>query len=95
MTTLFGGIEAGGTKFVCAVGTGPDDIRNEVRFPTTTPAETLGKAIAYFQEQQAIFGPLAAIGLAAFGPLDPNPQSPTFGYITTTRTRIRGNNGDT
>lgn len=81
---LFGGIEAGGTKFVCAVGTGPDDIRNEIRFPTTTPAETLGKAIAYFQEQQAIYEPLAAIGFGAFGPLDPNPQSPTFGYITTT-----------
>jgi len=84
MTALFGGIEAGGTKFVCAVGTGPDDIRNEVRFPTTTPAETLGRAIAYFKEQQAIFGPLAAIGLGAFGPLDPNPQSPTFGYVTAT-----------
>ena len=41
MTQLFGGVEAGGTKFVCAVGTGPDDIRAEARFPTTTPAETL------------------------------------------------------
>ncbi|MFO7682150.1 MAG: ROK family protein [Chloroflexota bacterium] len=84
MTTLIGGIEAGGTKFVCAVGTGPDDLRDEVRFPTTTPEETLGKAIAYFQEQEAKHGPLAAIGIAAFGPLDPNPQSPTFGLITTT-----------
>ena len=37
---LYGGIEAGGTKFVCAVGSGPDDIRAETRFPTTTPAET-------------------------------------------------------
>jgi fructokinase len=84
MTTLIGGIEAGGTKFVCAVGTGPNDLRDEVRFPTTTPEETLGKAIAYFQEQEAKHGPLAAIGIAAFGPLDPNPQSPTFGLITTT-----------
>ena len=84
MQKLIGGIEAGGTKFVCAVGTGPDDLRDEIRFPTTTPAETLGKAIAYFQERQAKHGSLEAIGIAAFGPLDPNPRSPTFGQITTT-----------
>ncbi len=42
---LYGGIEAGGTKFVCAVGTGPDDIRDEIRFPTTAPDETLALAI--------------------------------------------------
>jgi fructokinase len=80
---LFGGVEAGGTKFVCAVGTGPDDLRAETRFPTTTPDETIGRAIAYFEEQ-AREEPLAAIGIASFGPVDPNPTSPTFGYITTT-----------
>lgn len=83
MTPLYGGIEAGGTKFVCAVASGPGDVRAEVRFPTTTPAETLGRAIAFFQEQAAS-APLAAIGIAAFGPVDPNPASPTFGFITTT-----------
>ncbi len=45
-----GGIEAGGTKFVCAVGTGPDDVRAEARFPTTTPDETIGRALAFFRE---------------------------------------------
>jgi fructokinase len=80
---LFGGIEAGGTKFVCAVGTGPDDVRAETRFPTTTPQETIGQAIAFFAEQ-AKKEPLAAIGIASFGPVDPNPATPTFGYITTT-----------
>jgi fructokinase len=80
---LFGGIEAGGTKFVCAVGTGPDDFRAETRFPTTTPEETIGQAIAFFKAQ-AQKEPLAAIGIASFGPVDPNPVSPTFGYITTT-----------
>lgn len=84
MTKLFGGIEAGGTKFVCAVGSSPDDIRAERRFQTTTPDETIGQAIAFFREQQAAQGELAAIGVAAFGPLDPNPASPTFGRITTT-----------
>jgi fructokinase len=81
--SLFGGIEAGGTKFVCAVGTGPGDLRAETRFPTTTPEETISRAITFFQ-QQAQQEPLAAIGIASFGPVDPNPASPTFGYITTT-----------
>ena len=79
-----GGIEAGGTKFVCAVGTGPEDVRAEARFPTTTPEETIGRAVAFFREQEARFGRPAAIGIASFGPLDPNPVSPTYGYITTT-----------
>lgn len=79
-----GGIEAGGTKFVCAVGTGPDDVRAEARFPTTTPDETIGRALAFFREQEGRYGPVAAVGIAAFGPLDPNPASPTYGYITST-----------
>ncbi len=85
MSDLYvGGIEAGGTKFVCAVGTGPDDVRAETRFPTTTPEETIARAVAFFREQEAIYGRPAAIGIASFGPLDPNPASPTFGYITST-----------
>ena len=81
---LIGGIEAGGTKFVCSVGTGPDDLGEESRFPTTTPEETLGRSIAFFKEQETKYGALDAIGVAAFGPLDPDPKSPTFGYITST-----------
>ena len=81
---LIGGIEAGGTKFVCSVGSGPDDLRAETRFPTTTPEETLARAVAFFQEQETGEGALDAIGVAAFGPLDPDPNSPTYGYITTT-----------
>lgn len=80
---ILGGIEAGGTKFVCAVGTGPGDVRSEIRFPTTTPEETIGRAIAFFEEQ-ARQNELAAIGISAFGPVDPNPSSPTFGFITST-----------
>ena len=79
---LWGAIEAGGTKFVCAVGTGPDDLWAEVRFPTTTPEETIGRAIQFFQQSQK--EPLTAIGIASFGPVDLNPDSPTFGYITDT-----------
>jgi fructokinase len=83
MTTLYGGIEAGGTKFVCAVGSGPHDLRDEVRLPTATPEESISQSIAYFREQQRK-QPLAAIGVASFGPVDPDPNSPTFGYVTNT-----------
>ncbi len=82
MSHLYGGIEAGGTKFVCAVGTGPADLEL-TRFPTTTPAETFSRAIDFFK-QESTRGVLAAIGIASFGPVDPNPASPTFGYITST-----------
>lgn len=82
---LYGGIEAGGTKFVCAIGREPDDIQAEERFPTTSPEETIGRAIAFFRRWQEAGGPaLSAVGIASFGPLDPDPHSPTFGYITVT-----------
>ena len=84
MTTLWGGLEAGGTKFVCAVGTGPDQILAEARFPTTTPQETLARTIGFFREQVAQLGRLAAIGVGSFGPVDPDPASAHYGYVTTT-----------
>jgi len=83
MSHLCGGVEAGGTKFVCMVGSGPDDIRAQVRFPTTSPAETIGRAIAFFQQQVQELT-LSAIGVASFGPVNLDSSSPTFGYITTT-----------
>jgi fructokinase len=81
--TVFGGIEAGGTKFVCAVGTGPEDLRAQTQFPTTTPVETIGRAIDFLRQHEGA-EPLAAVGIASFGPVDPNPKSPTYGYITST-----------
>jgi len=81
---LFGGIEAGGTKFVCAVGSGPGEIRAETRFPTTQPDVTIGQAVEFFQAQERRHGKLEAIGIAAFGPVDPRPKSPTYGFITST-----------
>ncbi len=79
---VYGGIEAGGTKFVCAAGTGPDDIRETVRIPTTTPDETIQKVIDFFS--QPSIRNLAGIGIGSFGPVDLHPNSPTWGYITTT-----------
>lgn len=81
---LVGGIEAGGTKFICSVGNGPEELQAETRFPTTIPDETLSQAISFFKEQEAQIEPLSAIGVASFGPVDPDPDSPTFGFITST-----------
>ena len=78
---LWGGVEAGGTKFICGVGTKPDDIRAEIRIPTTTPQETICQVIDFFHQQEKLEGTLEGIGIGSFGPLDPNPNSPTFGYL--------------
>ena len=79
--SLLGGIEAGGTKFVCAIGYPPDDIHAVERFPTTTPEETLGRAIDFFRTQPR---PPDSIGIATFGPADLRPSSETYGFITST-----------
>jgi fructokinase len=83
MNGLYGGIEAGGTKFVCVVGSGPKEIRAEMRFPTSTPAQTLQHVLDFFRPYTRR-GDLEAVGIGAFGPLDLNPGSPTYGHITTT-----------
>lgn len=86
MTTiekLYGGVEAGGTKFVCCVASGPDRIIEEVRFATTTPDETLKKTIQFFAPFVGE-GKIKSIGVGCFGPLDLDPASPTYGYITAT-----------
>lgn len=84
---LYGAVESGGTKMVCAVGTGPDRLLERTRIDTTTPEETLGKIVEYFCDQTAQHGALRAVGIGSFGPLDPEPDSPTFGHITATPKR--------
>lgn len=80
---LLGGIEAGGTKIVCAVGTGPGDLRDEIRFPTTRPDEVFAKTTEFFRAHQAK-EPLGAIGIGSFGPVSLTRGRPDYGYITST-----------
>jgi len=80
--SLYGGIEAGGTKFVCAVGSNPDDLCVNV-IETTTPDETISRVIAYFKEQNST-KKLSSIGIGSFGPIDLNRNSKTYGFITST-----------
>jgi len=78
--SVYGGIETGGSKWECAVATGPEDLRASETLQTTTPAETIDRAVAFFQRE----GPVDAIGIGSFGPLDGKLASPTWGHITTT-----------
>ncbi|HLJ45589.1 MAG TPA: ROK family protein [Bryobacteraceae bacterium] len=75
---MFGAIEAGGTKFVCGMGTGPDDL-DTIQIPTTLPEETTAAVIAYFRGAA-----LGALGIGSFGPIDLHPDSPSYGHITST-----------
>ena len=77
---IYGSIEGGGTKFVCAIGSAPDDLRAEITIPTTTPDETLDRAVSFLSQH----GPLDAIGIAMFGPLDLDRSSVTYGSVRAT-----------
>lgn len=81
---LYGCIEAGGTKFVVGIVAAPDDIRETARFDTTTPDETIGPVIAWFNEAQSRHGRLSAIGIASFGPLELDRSAANWGHITAT-----------
>lgn len=74
-----GAIEAGGTKFVCAIGNEKGEIFEKTSFPTTTPYETMEKVYEFFDNKD-----IEALGIGSFGPIDPDKNSKTYGYITTT-----------
>ncbi len=82
---LYGGIEGGGTKFVCAVADETGQIIARDRFPTETPETTLASAVKFFKDFETQRGEkLAALGIASFGPVDLDPRSEHYGYITRT-----------
>ena len=76
----FGGIEAGGTKWTCAIGDGTGRVSSLNTFPTTTPDETIGRAVDFFRATAG----LSAVGIGSFGPIEVNPASPSWGSITNT-----------
>ncbi|WP_300572227.1 ROK family protein [uncultured Acetatifactor sp.] len=76
---LIGGIEAGGTKMVCAVGDENGVVKDRTSFPTRQPEETFADMIAYYRNWD-----IQALGIGCFGPVDLNRQSRTYGYITKT-----------
>jgi fructokinase len=76
---VYGGVEAGGTKFVCVVGDDRPTVHASTSVRTTSPTETLSQVIAFFRAY-----PVQRLGLAAFGPIDLDPMSPTYGRILST-----------
>ncbi len=76
---MIGAIEAGGTKFVCAVSDDDLNIIEKVTIPTTSPKETFEQVFEFFDRFE-----LESLGIGSFGPIDTNPQSKTYGYITST-----------
>ncbi|MCM2591076.1 ROK family protein [Rossellomorea marisflavi] len=76
---MLGAIEAGGTKFVCAVGDEQGTIIDRVQIPTTLPEETIPKVIEFFRKH-----PVKAIGIGSFGPIDVNRESASYGNVTST-----------
>ena len=80
MTELYGGVETGGSWCVCALGRGPEEILAEEQFPTTDPDPTLFRIVDFFRRHPRP----KAIGIGSFGPVDLDPDSPTWGYVTTT-----------
>jgi fructokinase len=83
MEKVYGGVETGGTWCVCALGHGPGQLHGREQFRTTSPEETLDRIVAFFGQR-----PLPeAIGIGSFGPVDVDPSSPTWGYVTTTPKR--------
>lgn len=80
---MLGAIEAGGTKFVCAVSDNDLNIVEKITIPTTTPEETFSEVFKLFDKYE-----LKSIGIGSFGPIDVDPNSKTYGYITSTPKKL-------
>lgn len=81
---LFGGVEAGGTKFVCATGDASNKLRATVEIPTREPESTIREAVEFFRSQAEAGESLAGVGIGSFGPLELNTEASNFGHILTT-----------
>lgn len=82
-TTLFAGVELGGTKCVCLLASGPSRIVEKVRLPTLTPEATFA-AIAGVLARWRTGPGFAALGVASFGPLELDEEAEGYGRVTAT-----------
>jgi fructokinase len=80
VSELVGGVETGGTWCVCALARGPEEIEAQEQFPTADPASTLARIVEFFRAHPGA----RAVGIGAFGPVDLEPSSATWGFVTST-----------
>jgi fructokinase len=81
---IYGALEAGGTKFVCAIGTAQGVLLEEARLPTRDPDSTLRATCEFFRAAGARHGAPRALGVASFGPVHLDPAHPFYGHIART-----------
>ena len=81
---LYGGIEGGGTKFVCSVARSPTDVIESATFVTTSPQATLAECVEFFRATQKRHGALGAVGFSCFGPLELRPDAAAYGCMMST-----------
>ena len=79
ITMNYGAIEAGGTKFVLAIGNKDGEILERKSIQTRDPKETMDEVISFFKDKD-----IKALGLGCFGPLELNRGKEKYGYITST-----------
>ena len=83
-TTLYGAVEAGGTKFVCALAQADGVVLAHAQLPTTTPQQTLARVADFFLSAQRRHGAVAAVGIGAFGPLHLRRGEAAYGHLART-----------
>ena len=81
---LYGCIEAGGTKFICALANGEGQWLTRTRIETTHPADTIGRMVDFLRQAQQQYGRLASLGVASFGPIELDRSRPNWGSLTDT-----------
>ncbi|MDP9090905.1 MAG: ROK family protein [Pseudomonadota bacterium] len=80
----FGAVEAGGTKFMCAIADEQGMLHAQARFPTADPGSTLAAVSSFLVERSRAIGPLSGIGVGSFGPINLDKQSAKYGFIGNT-----------
>lgn len=81
---IYGAVEAGGTKFICAVGRGVHEVLEERRIATRQPGETLAEVLQFFHAMQLKYGRMRGLGIASFGPIQLDRRSPDWGRMLAT-----------
>lgn len=85
MKRLIAGIDAGGTTFKLGVADSAGAILGKARIQTTIPDETIAAAATSLNRlARSAGGEIAALGIASFGPVDIDPDSPDYGSILKT-----------